>query len=456
MDYKFKYLKYKNKYLDLKKQYGGAKTTHKTTLQSKAPKTHSNIFMPIILAPFENVNVAIEEDIERTLRDNNAPTFADIIELLKAYYVKQRINLSNVWNLSALYYFDVPPFHIRGSDQEKILFEGAQLDMQIQRLFLCIYGSDTRDSFTGKKITIEIIDNIYDKDISCWNVKYDDNFHGDTIIRNIKIASVNTENYRVIHQKLTEHEIDVVVRDQRDRKWTNKTQALIVFGGYAEKHNSLQVILNNYNGYVIYFRDKYNEWYSRSISAFISFIQEYAGRIDNYIFYGRSMGGYAALHASVYFPEKNCICVAIVPQTINHKKYRNKIAIKSNADLGMRNKHGDPPLIQSANKIYKDIPTILTERTGYNTKIYIMIGKSECDDYGANNQHLNLDMLHVGAVINYDNVSSIIYNVASHRLSERINFGELLNVISSNFTTLYRSQELGNNVLSEKINEIST
>ena len=55
----------------------------------------------------------------------------------------------------------------------------------------------------------------------------------------------------------------------------------------------------------------------------------------------------------------------------------------------------------------------------------------------------------MGAVINYNNVSSIIYNIASHHLRWHINFEKLLNVMSSNFTTLYTDQNLGNNILSD-------
>jgi hypothetical protein len=453
MDFKLKYFEYKNKYFNLKKQYGGVvKTTQVTVLSESPPETNSNIFMPIILAPFENVKVTIDEEIERTLRDNHVPTFTEVIELVKGYYIDHNINLSNVWNLSTLYYFDSPPFHISGNDQEELLYTYARLEQHLLQIYLCIYGFETRANFTGKTITIDIIDNIYDTDINCWDV---DNFYGDTINRTIKIASVFTdkinENLDGITRKLTEHSIDVVVRDHRDPKWTNKNQALIVFGDYDHKYHGLENILNTYNGYVIYFGDKYNEWYGGLISAFISFIKGYADRIENYIFYGKSMGGYAALYASVYFPGKNCICVAISPHTINYKNYRNKITIKSNADWNKDNEHGKPPLIQTFDRIYKDIPTILSEHMGYNTKIYIMIGKSECDDYGEKMEHLNLDLLHMGAVINYNNVSSIIYGVASHHLRWHINFDNLLNVISSEFTTLYRDQNEGNTIISERI-----
>ena len=162
MNYKIKYLKYKNKYLSLKKQHGGfMKKKINIILDGIQPDTLSNIFMPIILAPFENVNVIINNDIEKSLLQHNAPTFELIIKLLRQYYIKKNINLSNVYNLWSFYHFDDAPFHITGEAQEQLLYNDANLESKLTELIFCIYNSDTKHNFIGKNITVEVIGNIY-------------------------------------------------------------------------------------------------------------------------------------------------------------------------------------------------------------------------------------------------------------------------------------------------------
>jgi hypothetical protein len=164
MDYKQKYLKYKNKYLSLKEQIGGFMRKKIVTIINEIPNTYSHIFMPIILAPFENVNVIFNNEIENLLLLASVPTFESLIKRVRDFYVKQNIDLSNFWNLADHgYEFDIPPFHMKDTHQEALLFEnGANINELINHTVTAIYFTpEIRHEFIGKEIITEITGNIY-------------------------------------------------------------------------------------------------------------------------------------------------------------------------------------------------------------------------------------------------------------------------------------------------------
>jgi hypothetical protein len=457
MDYKDKYLKYKSKYLN---QRYIATPPVISTIPANIPNTQSWIYMPLLLAPFKNVIVTFDKIIDSILlkyKDNFSYfstiqyyQLSDYVNIIERYYTQTGINLDNNHNLTNFgYIYDNYPFHLQDNYQEELLNKIGiknNIDLIIQILF----SSDINKKIIGKKIIMELY-----MDPIKFEKNYDDNFHGNVINRQINITSSNStqiiKNKEIIKNFILQNHIDVYLRPVDDPLWEIKDQALIVFGGWGDRQYNLYTILKNYKGYVIYFSDKYNEWYSGLISPFISFIREYAVSINKYIFLGWSMGGYGALHASVFFPEKECICISMVPQTINYKNYNNKIIIKQDVDYS-NDKNDKNPLVQSIELMYKDIPTILRENINYTTKIYTLVGKSECNDYNEFHTPLYLDTLHVGAIINYPNVSSIIYNVASHRLLEKINFISLLQTIENNFHNLYNNQNEGNKILRDSVN----
>ena len=449
---KEKYLKYKNKYNILKSQIGGS---HKIIIiPENIPATQSWFYMPILLAPFNNVLVNFDNKIENfvnQLKNNSfiSINLKDCIEKIKSFYKDKGVNLNDFNDLKNFSFNFDGQYHLPADQQEYLLNYSeirAQLDFIIQYMFT----KENNELLRG----CEIILMDY-KGSHIFIKKYKDNFHGITIKRKINIISQQSceiiKNKDEIKNTILQNNIDVYLRPIDDPLWKIKDQALIVFGGWGDRQYNLYTILKNYKGYVIYFSDKYNEWYSGLISSFIQFINEFTVTINKLTFLGWSMGGYAALHSSVYFPGKECICISMVPQTINYKNYNNKIIIKQNADY--KSNSNPKPLVESIELMYKDIPTVLNEHPHYTTKIYTMVGKSECDDYNIHNTHLLIDSLHIGAIINYPNVSSIIYNIASHRFLEKINFIDLLNIIENDFNILFSNQNSGNKLLSDHVKQ---
>ena len=99
MDFKIKYLKYKNKYINLKNelkmenQYGGEIGDGK--VPSTTPYSQSWLFMPLLLAPFENIIVDFSSEIivasEYVKKEHNLLNLAEIIECIQNYYlIKER------------------------------------------------------------------------------------------------------------------------------------------------------------------------------------------------------------------------------------------------------------------------------------------------------------------------------------------------------------------------------
>jgi hypothetical protein len=103
--------------------------------------------------------------------------------------------------------------------------------------------------------------------------------------------------------------------------------------------------------------------------------------------------------------------------------------------------------VQPIRSIIDDIPNVLN-KFQYNTKIYTLIGKSECNDYKESDpKNLFLDTLHIGAIINCTNVTTMIFNAATHRLLSEINIKILLETICNEFDTFFDDQKKGNALL---------
>ena len=174
------------------------------------------------------------------------------------------------------------------------------------------------------------------------------------------------------------------------------------------------------------------------MGLYINVINKYAKKYNKYAFYGMSMGGYASIITSLYFPDKLCICIPSSPQTGNFSSMRNLIIdTRSETD----------PKVNPLQLITINIPKLLQEKAGYTTKIYSLVGKSECEDL----QYIHLDQFHIGMIINYPNVSSIIYNVSSHSLGKYLNVASIVETISLNFDLLFNNQIEGNRLLFNNI-----
>lgn len=160
MDYKTKYLKYKNKYLILRSQIGGYyKTTQTFIFGNVQPDTLSSIYMPVILAPFDNIDVIFPDRLDLELRSINlgglnAPIFLDIINRVKNFYRRLGIDTTSSYNMN-LYQFDYPPFHMTGGDQERLLKDAGVKD-DLDFLIGLLYYPEHNHKFSNMIITTQI------------------------------------------------------------------------------------------------------------------------------------------------------------------------------------------------------------------------------------------------------------------------------------------------------------
>jgi hypothetical protein len=443
-----KYLKYKNKYMMLKEKNNqiGGDIIH--TVPEQLQATQSWIYMPVILAPFNDISVSYDPTIDIILHQNDVPTINSIINKLRLFYVSNAVNLNDHHNLLFYNYHFDNPYHLVGDSQERLL-EYAKINDELDDIiyFIC----DPINKISGKKIiikknSIENVRNDPSTNVSFFNKSYFD-FINDKPI-DIRFAEVSSTyiipNKDKVSEYLMSNNVDVVIRDNNDIKYTNKNQVLIIFGAFIDGFKALYTFMKNFNGFIIYFIDKENLWFSKLMSAYLSIINEYTRSINNYIFYGGSMGGYGALHASVYFPDKKAICIATTPQTINYTYYHNKILVNR--------ENNNRPIVNSTEYIYRNIPDILKDNHNYNTKIYTLIGKSECDDFATYNMDLFMDGLHTGAIINFKNVNTIIFNYATHVLAIKLNLIKIIQIAENNFDLLFTNQVEGSKLLNENIN----
>lgn len=248
----------------------------------------------------------------------------------------------------------------------------------------------------------------------------------------------NSRNERITHDL---SDVDILLRTTHtDNQSVHNETILLVFGGFVDTFDSIYNIIEFYSGPFIYFRDKENMWYTNKKELYRRFINKYAP-YENYFFMGFSMGGYASLYLSVLFPTHKCICVAIAPQATNYYNMNNKILIQPDLIYGTT----EPgPYLANTTHISTNLNTLFIEHLTSLTKRYILVGKSECDDYPANyGLHLNLDLLHLGTIINFPNVSAVFYNYASHLLTGQLDLPHIYNLVLNNFNDLHDNLEFG-------------
>lgn len=239
----------------------------------------------------------------------------------------------------------------------------------------------------------------------------------------------------------------------------DKSKVIFYFGHFDDDLSNYRRILRFFNGHIVYFYDYQNTWYENLLEPFKQYIINNFSDIDNYIFMGPSMGGYASLYMSVQFPEKKCICIALGAQTFQLDK---KIYLHDNLDYLIPDRGYNTsikiPFIHQTN-IKKDIADLLKENPDTNTKIYLINSKFEChpdcfDSVIYHEQFIFLDNLHAGAIINFDNVKLILYNSNDHAIGSNINLKDIFSFVSNldNFNILYENQIEGVNLLKNNIN----
>jgi hypothetical protein len=248
-------------------------------------------------------------------------------------------------------------------------------------------------------------------------------------------------------------DVDILIRNGDDPACIMKSNALIFCGGIKHSFDYLYIFIKNYNGQIIYMRDRENKWYSGLIMRFKEIIEKRTADIGNFIFVGSSMGGYPALYLSVLFPTKKVTCVTFSPQTLNFQttekiRFAQNLIMPTAENSSMTIKF---PLIINP-KIEKNISDVLTEHRGYNAKIYILMGKSECDDSlhdpsKSTKEDMYFDAFHAGALVSFPNVGIVIFNHATHKLSKFINLLTLLKIFNESFDRLVDNQTEGLNML---------
>ena len=421
------------------------------------PSTQSWIYMPILLAPFDDIITIFDPIIDKTLIQYNLPSFENMIKKVKEFYVEHKVDLSSYKELENFGYKFDNTLHLLPNNQESLLKYikiNEDIDIIIYVLHMQYEDNDTnwhliKNILIDKKFYFgSIDDNFIDPTNNMFLNKNYFNYDDGTIV-SINIAILDSKfiinNKRKISKFLMNNNIDVVIKDIEDLNFQIKNQGLFIFGSFNDEFKALYTYFKNYKGFIIYFVDRKNNWFNKLISAYILTIIDFANHVDNYIFIGGSMGGYGALHVSVYFPEKKKICIAITPQTINYTYYENKIFINKNEYLEKK------PHVLSCEYIYKNIPQVLSERSNYNTKIYLLTGKSECNNMLFGMDFIYLDLLHAGAIVNYPNVNIIIFNFDTHVLIIHLDLVKLMNIFENNFDLLFDNQNDGSKLLNDNI-----
>lgn len=209
---------------------------------------------------------------------------------------------------------------------------------------------------------------------------------------------------------------------------------LIYMASNTENLNAIFKI-NKFDGNIILFCDRTNNWYHDIMSKIIKKINKYIIKLKctNIILLGQSSGGYASLYISSKI--NNCICLAFNPQTFQKN---NKLLIHD--------------------KIYHlKEPThlldlkIILNKSNTNTKRYIFVGKSECDSMYNKNGYFWMDSLFAGYMLDAINTQLLIVPKNMHPLFQVMDFISLYKIIILYFNTLFDDLDKGGKLLNKNI-----
>jgi hypothetical protein len=247
--------------------------------------------------------------------------------------------------------------------------------------------------------------------------------------------------------------IDIAIRSIDDPDCTITDTIFIIFGHlFDTKFEFLKIFLKNFNGPIIYLLDRKDKWFQNLLDDYIDIIKKNTLEIKKLIFFGTSMGGYGAIASSINFDDKETVCLSIANQTINFKdlgNFKDKIAFAD--DLLTKTDSKYNPIISDIN-ISKNLIEILEKKKNiYKTKIYTIIGKSECNDYNDNQMDLFFDQFNNALILNYPNISTLIINRATHLLLSQIHLINLINLFYNNFDMLFSNQKNGLQLLKNNI-----
>jgi hypothetical protein len=424
MNYKNKYLKYKEKYLNLLNQKGG-----EYTVPPVMGSTQSWFMMPLLFMPFNDMHVDFPSefiDASITLKNNiNTFSITEISEILTNYYNNNDVDLYNrrsLEHINNVYFDDSPSFlHLTGIGQEVILDEsGTRTSVEAIIQYLISMYPSKKYNYYAKDYLFDFINN---------NL--------------IKIQYINKYNKLLyLHADQTKYKLynklDCLICEPSGEN----NNVLICFGFWGDNNFGMfKTISKYYNGLILYFIDTSNKWYSDKFHLYTQIINKYANMFDNYYFLGMSMGGYASIYMSLQFPNKNCVSISLNPQILSTGLKDNIIIQKENESV---------PKVNPLGKIQFNILDKLKENMQYTTKIYTLIGKTECSD---KDEWLLMDQFHIGLIADYPNVNIIILNENTHHLGEKIKLSSIVQLISINntFTYMFYNQKEGNKILFENI-----
>lgn len=435
MDYKKKYLKYKKKYNYLQNNLVGG------SVPRELPPTQSWFYMPILLRPFNDIQIDFPQEFENESLEIKAVfqsySLLECNDVLRHYYSTNGVDLNNRRSLStinSITFDDKPQYvHLTQTSQEYILNHcgiAFILDQLIQSLILKY--KDYKFNFYKKDNIFENIRDIITNEDKIVKIHYINKYN--TLLynqSNIKPPNIYENMKYEIYDNT-----DAIIREHTD---DSNRIVIIVFGYWGDKFNMFFTLNKNHSGLIIYFNDSENKWYD-NMGAYINIINKYANQYQKYCFFGTSMGGFGSIYASLFFPGKECICIAFSPQVISTGLMKNVL---------VHREHESDSTFMKVNPLSwtKNLINLFNTRE-YNTKIYTIISKSECDD---NTEWMLMDQFHIGMIINYPNVSTIIYEHKTHSLLVHIDVSSIYNIINNYFDRLYNNQEDGNQILFNEI-----
>lgn len=124
------------------------------------PETHSWLFMPIILAPFDDVEVVWPVEFDILIEAFRAGadhilTLAEIVDRMEHFYIGRHVNLCTRLNLQTIgKKFDDSPLnlHLPGKEQDELL-EEADLKVACESAAMILLS---HADFKGKEFTFKV------------------------------------------------------------------------------------------------------------------------------------------------------------------------------------------------------------------------------------------------------------------------------------------------------------
>jgi len=273
------------------------------------------------------------------------------------------------------------------------------------------------------------------------------NFNTINKFKFIKIDNIESSykefNHKVYHEMIYYYGFNSIIIYNNK---INNNNLLIHFGWHDSKFYGLNFCNNNFNGAIIDITDRHSTFYQDYHDDIYKFLKKQFKKFinkTNKIFYGSSMGAYAALIYSSLF--NNNICFALGPPIIDLDDiviYKSTNSKNNFVMLNTDSNNLDKPIrvFNLKNNKYSNIRNhlITPKMLKNNSKRYILIGTSECNYHQNFNQ---TDAIYAGYLNNIDNTKIIVINTHGHAIGPYIDNGLLLKYMTENYSLLFSDQE---------------